>query len=170
MHLQNKTHLILNTKVTSKNNKQSNAAPKIDLHKKYKGFKLTIVPFKYRGTWYRANPYSKKATKLVITAHTFNGFVTYRKVNPNLKLDHNSEMQNKEYAGNAVMISTDGSTLKERGFLDTVEMSYKLGQFKGHDCLSMSYGTNPKAINGVAFKDKKIALKYHKYDFLKVNQ
>lgn len=103
-------------------------------------------------------------------AHTFNGSITYRQVDPNLKLDHNSEKQNKAYAGNAVMISTNGSTLKERGFLDTVDMSYKLGQFKGHDCLFMSYGTNPEAINGVAFKNKRVALKYRKYDFSKVNQ
>lgn len=32
----------------------------------------------------------------------------------------------------------------------------------------MSYGTNPKAINGVAFKDKQAALKYRKYDFSKI--
>lgn len=150
--------------------KHNSVAPKIDLHKKYKGFALTTVPEEYRGTWYRADPYSKKATKLVITTHTFNGFVTYRKTDPNLKLDPNSEKQNKEYAGNAVMISTDSGALKERGFLDIAEMSYKLGQFKDQDCLFMSYGTNPKAVNGVAFKDKKAALKYRKYDFSKVNQ
>lgn len=149
--------------------KQSqNITPKIDLHKKYKGFKLTTVPEQYRGTWYRGDPYSKKATKLVITTHTFNGSVTYQKIDHNLKLDHNSEKQNKEYAGNAVMITTDNSSLKERGFLDIADMVYKLGKFKGEDCLLMSYGTNPKAINGVAFKDKQAALKYRKYDFSKI--
>lgn len=149
--------------------KQSKSiSPKIDLHKKYKGFKLTSVPDQYRGTWYRGDPYSKKATKLVITTHTFNGSVTYQRIDSNLKLDHNSEKQNKEYAGNAVMITTDNNSLKERGFLDTVDMVYKLGTFKGETCLYMSYGTNPKAINGVAFKDKQVALKYRKYDFSKI--
>lgn len=169
-------HHISHTKTSSKVQKHSthshtkqpqSTKPRIDLHKKYKGFKLTTVPSQYRGTWYRADPYSKKATKLVITTHTFNGYVTYQKTDPNLKLDHNSEKQDKEYAGNAVMISTNNGTLKERGFLDTVDMVYKLGQFKGQDCLYMSYGTNPNALNGVAFKDKSVALKYRKYDFSK---
>lgn len=141
---------------------------KIDLHKKYKGFKLTTVPEKFRGTWYRGNPYDKKATKLIITKHTINGAVTYRKVDANLRLDHNSEKQNKEYAGNAIMISTTDNSLKERGFLDAVDMVYKVGNFKGHPCLFMSYGTNPKAVNGVVFRDKNTALKYRKYDFSKV--
>lgn len=170
------THHVSHTETTKTSSKASthshtkqaqSTGPKIDLHKKYKGFKLTTVPSQYRGTWYRADPYSKKATKLIITTHTFNGYVTYQKVDSNLKLDHNSEKQNKEYAGNAVMISTDNGTLKEHGFLDTVDMVYKLGQFKGQDCLYMSYGTNPNAVNGVAFKDKNVALKYRKYDFSK---
>lgn len=171
-------HQITHTETSSKKalhssshkKQHKNVAPKIDLRKKYKGFKLTTVPSQYRGTWYRADPYSKKATKLVITTHTFNGYVTYQKTDPNLKLDHNSEKQNKEYAGNAVMISTDNGVLKERGFLDTVDMVYKLGQFKGQSCLFMSYGTNPNVVNGVAFKDKKVALKYRKYDFSKIKQ
>lgn len=171
-------HEITHNETSSKTEKHSSshkkqykiATPKIDLHKKYKGFKLTTVPSQYRGTWYRADPYSKKATKLVITTHTFNGYVTYQKTDPNLKLDHNSEKQNKEYAGNAVMISTDNGVLKERGFLDAGDMVYKLGQFKGQSCLFMSYGTNPNAVNGVAFKDKKVALKYRKYDFSKIKQ
>lgn len=153
--------------------KQSSSIPKekttkINLHKKYKGFKSSTVPTEYRGTWYRGNPYNKQATKLVITAHTINGAVTYRKIDPNLKLDHNSEKQNKEYAGDAVMISIDTSSLKERGFLDTVDMVYKIGNFKGKPCLFMSYGTNPKAVNGAIFKDKNVALQYRKYDFSKV--
>lgn len=142
---------------------------KTDLHKKYKGFKSTTVPTEYRGTWYRGNPYDKKATKLVITEHTINGAITYRKIDPNLKLDRYSEKENKEYAGNAVMISTDDNSLKERGFLDAADMVYKNGNFKGKTCLFMSYGTNPKAVNGVAFKDKSTALKYRKYDFSKVS-
>ena len=147
-----------------------NTSSKINLHKKYKGFKLTTVPTEYRGTWYRADPYSKKATKLVITSHTFNGYVTYQKTDPNLKLDHNSEKQNKEYAGNAIMITTKNGILKERGFLDTVDMVYKLGQFKGKNCLFMSYGTNSNAINGATFEDKNTALRYRRYDFSKVKQ
>lgn len=159
-------------KIAKHSNKKQykSTSSKINLHKKYKGFKLTTVPTEYRGTWYRADPYSKKATKLVITSHTFNGYVTYQKTDPNLKLDHNSEKQNKEYAGNAIMISTENGILRERGFLDTVDMVYKLGQFKGKNCLFMSYGTNSNAINGAAFKDKNTALKYRRYDFSKVKQ
>lgn len=141
---------------------------KIDLHKKYKGFKLTTVPEEFRGTWYRGNPYDKKATSLIITAHTINGAVTYKKVDLNLKLDRHSEKQNQEYAGNAVMISQQGTSLKVRGFLDTVDLIYRPGRFKGHSCLFMSYGTNPKAVNGAIFQDKTTALKYRKYDFSKI--
>ncbi|MBN6049551.1 hypothetical protein [Lactobacillus helveticus] len=133
---------------------------KINLHLKYKGFKLASTPIEYRGTWYRANHYDKKATKLVITNHTINGAATYHQVDPNLKLDRHSEKQNKEYAGNAIAINVDNNLLKTRSFFDTVGLVYKTGQFKGHPCLFISYGTNPKAINGAVFKDKGIALKY----------
>lgn len=141
---------------------------KINLHLKYKGFKLASTPIEYRGTWYRANPYDKKATKLVITNYTINGAATYHQVDPNLKLDRHSEKQNKEYAGNAIAINVDNNLLKTRSFFDTVGLVYKTGQFKGHPCLFMSYGTNPKAINGAVFKDKGIALKYRKFDFSKL--
>lgn len=49
-------------------------------------------------------------------------------------------------------------------------MVYKLGQFKGKNCLFMSYGTNSNAINGATFKDKNTALRYRRYDFSKVKQ
>ena len=118
--------------------KSTNPTPKIDLKKKYKGFKLATVPDQYRGTWYRADPYSKKVEKLIITDHTVNGDVTYQKIDPNFKLDHRSEKQNKEYAGNIVLIELQNNSLKVRGFLDTVSLNYQLGQFKNHNCLFLS--------------------------------
>lgn len=142
---------------------------KIDLHKKYKGFKLATIPTQYRGTWYRANAYEKNATKLVITTHTVNGAAAYQQTDPNLKLNRHSEKQNKEYAGNAVVVKNVNNSLKVRGFLDPVNLVYRPGQFKGQPCLFMSYGTNPKATNGAVFKNKAAALKYRKFDFSKVN-
>ena len=132
---------------------------KIDLHKKYKGFKLATIPTQYRGTWYRANAYEKKATKLVITTHTVNGDAAYQQTDPNLKLNRHSEKQNKEYAGNAVVVKNVNNSLKIRGFLDLVDLVYRPGQFKDQTCLFMSYGTNPKATNGAVFKNKTAALK-----------
>ncbi|MDB6227351.1 hypothetical protein ODV20_09955, partial [Lactobacillus amylovorus] len=75
------------SKIVRHETKSSSEAPHINIHKKYKGFKLATVPSQYRGTWYRGDPYSKKARKLVITEHTVNGDVTYQKVDPNLKLN-----------------------------------------------------------------------------------
>lgn len=121
---------------------------KINIHHKFKGFKLANVPKQFCGTWYRADPYSKKARKLIITSHTVNGDIAYQKIDPDLKLNHNSVKQNKKYAGNICLISVQGNSLKVRGFLDVVDLVYKTGFFKEHSCLFMSYGTNPQAING----------------------
>lgn len=68
------------SKIVRHETKSSSEAPRINIHKKYKGFKLTTVPSQYRGTWYRGDPYSKRARKLVITEHTVNGDVTYQKL------------------------------------------------------------------------------------------
>lgn len=153
--------------VHSKNNHKT-LPSKINIHKKYKGFKLATVPVQYRGIWYRADPYSNKARKLVITKHSVNGNITYTKVDPNLRLNQRSEEQNKKYSGNIVLISVQSNTLKVRGFLDTVSLIYKLSQFNNEECIFMSYGTDDSVINGALFKDKKTALKYRKYDFTKV--
>lgn len=158
------------SKIVRHETKSSSEAPRINIHKKYKGFKLATVPSQYRGTWYRGDPYSKKARKLVITEHTVNGNVTYQKVDPNLKLNRHSEKQNKKYSGNIVLIDTQGNSLKVRGFLDLVNLDYQPGQFKNHDCLFLSYGTDPSVINGAIFMDKNVALKYRKYDFTKVKK
>lgn len=158
------------SKVAHHQTKSKNETSKIDIHKKYKGFKLATVPSQYRGTWYRADPYSKKARKLVITKHTVNGYVTYQKIDPNLKLNRHSEKQNKKYAGNIVLIDTQGNSLKVRGFLDLVNLDYQSGQFKNYECLFLSYGTDPSVINGAIFKDRAVALKYRKYDFTKVKK
>lgn len=68
------------SKIVRHQTSSSSEAHRIDIHKKYKGFKLATVPSQYRG-----DPYSKKARKLAITEHTVNGNVTYQKVDPNLK-------------------------------------------------------------------------------------
>lgn len=151
--------------------KKSIVNPKPNLHKKYKGFKLTTIPTQFRGTWYRSDEFSKTARPLTITSHTIDHSVVYQKTDPNLKLDHNSEKQNKEYAGNASMISVENhngaSWLKVRGFLDTVDIIYITGNFKGHTCLYLAYPAGD--IHGAIFKDKSTAIKYRKYDFSKVN-
>lgn len=146
------------------------SVPKISIHHKYKGFKLATVPAIFHGTWYRGDPFSKKARKLIISNHKVNGDITYKKVDSNLKLDHNSVKQNKKYVGNICLINVQRNSLKVRGFLDTVDLIYKTGWFKGHPCLFMSYGTNPQAVNGVVFKEKKIAIKYRKFDFSKIKE
>jgi hypothetical protein len=133
--------------------------------KHYPGFSLDTVPQQFCGTWYRANQYDKKATKLVISAHAVNGLTVYQQTDPDLKLDKNSPKQTKEYAGLAAVITISANQLKVRVFFDTVDLIYTLGQFKGQACLYLTYGTNPKAINGAIFKDKQTALKYRQYDF-----
>lgn len=158
------------SKIVRHETKSSSEAPRINIHKKYKGFKLATVPSQYRGTWYHGDPYSKRARKIVITEHTVNGDVTYQKVDPNLKLNRHSEKQNKKYSGNIVLIDTQGNSLKVRGFLDLANLDYQPGQFKNHDCLFLSYGTDPSVINGAIFMDKNVALKYRKYDFTKVKK
>lgn len=144
--------------------------PAISIHHKFKGFKLATVPAEFCGTWYRADPFSKKARRLVISSHKVNGDITYQKVDPNLKLDHNSIKQNKKYVGNICLISLQNNSLKVRGFLDTVDLIYKTGSFRNYPCLLMSYGTNSQAVNGVIFKERKIAIKYRKYDFSKIKE
>ncbi|WP_172997934.1 hypothetical protein [Lactobacillus helveticus] len=49
---------------------------------------MANVPKQFCGTWYRADPYSKKARKLIITSHTVNGDIAYQKIDPDLKLNH----------------------------------------------------------------------------------
>lgn len=141
---------------------------KINLHKKYKGFQLATVPTSFRGTWYRSNPYEKKTNKLIISQHIVNETVVYQQINPNLRLNHNSAKQNKEYAGDGGIITIAPNQIKVRGFLDTVDLIYRLGNFKGQPCLYLSYGTNPKAVNGTVFKNKQAALRYRKYDLSKI--
>ena len=99
-----------------------------------------------------------------------NRVLSNQKVDPNLKLNRHSEKQNKKYSGNIVLIDTQGNLLKVRGFLDLGNLDYQPGQFKNHDCLFLSYGTDPSVINGAIFMDKNVALKYRKYDFTKVKK
>jgi hypothetical protein len=51
-------------------------------------------------------------------------------------------------------------------FLDTVDIIYITGTFKGHRCLYLAYSSGD--IHSAIFKDQKAALKYRKYDFSKV--
>lgn len=162
------THQSTTTKSKKSASKKHKNTFKINLHKKYKGFKLATVPASFRGTWYRSNPYNKKANKLIISRHIVNETVVYQQIDPNLRLNHNSAKQNKEYAGDGGIITTAPNQIKVRGFLDTVDLIYTLGNFKGHPCLYLSYGTNPKAVNGIVFKDKQAALKYRKYDLSRI--
>lgn len=144
---------------------------KPDIHKKYKGFKLATVPAAFRRTWYRGDPDHRKISKLVISAHLVNGFVVYHQTDPDLKLNHNSAKDNKEYGGVGAIITSGPNQIKVRGFLDTVDLVYTLGNYKGNPCLYLSYGTNPKEVNGVVFKDRMAAYKYRKQDLshLKLN-
>ena len=73
-------------------------APKPNIHKKYPCLTLMTIPSQFCGTWYRSDPFSKKARKLVITNHLINDSVLYKKIDK-FKLNHNSAKQNKEYAG-----------------------------------------------------------------------
>lgn len=132
---------------------------KPNTHKKYKGFELATVPNQFQGTWYRGNTYEKKITKLVITSHIVNNSVAYHQVDTNLKLNHNSVKQNKKYTGNAVVISTSANRLKVHGFFDTVDLIYHPDTFKRQNCLYLSYGTNPTAINGCIFQNRQAAIK-----------
>lgn len=141
-----------------------------NLKKKYPGFKLTTIPTAFRGTWYRSDPLSKTARKLVINKHTIGDSVVYRQVDKSIRLDHNSEKKNKIYAGGDSMISTEqynGQTwLRVREFLTTVDIIYITGNFKGHPCLYLAYSSGD--IHSALFKDSNTALKYRKYDFSKI--
>lgn len=149
----------------------SPTAPKPDIHKKYPGLTLMTIPSQFRGTWYRSDPFSKNARKLVITDHLVNNSVLYKKTGK-FKLDHNSAKQNKEYAGDIslgrVMQKNGQTWLRVRDILGSVDLIYITGNFKGHECLYLAYSSGD--IHSAIFKDAKTALKYRKYDFSKVNQ
>lgn len=162
------THQSTTAKSKKSASKKHKNTFKVNLHKKYKGFKLATVPASFQGTWYRSNPYDKKATKLIINQHIVNETVVYQQIDLNLRLNHNSAKQNKEYAGDGGIITTASNQIKVRVFLDTVDLIYTLGNFKGYSCLYLSYGTNPQTVNGIVFKDKRAALKYRKYDLSKI--
>lgn len=153
---------------TSPKNKKT--TPKPNLSKKYPGFKLATIPATFQGTWYQTDVYSKEARKFIITKHTIMNSVVYQKTDPNLTLSHRSEKDNKTYAGDATMISFEeknGSQwLRARGFLDTVDIIYISGTFKGHSCLYLAYSSGD--IHSAMFKEKSAALEYRKYDFSKV--
>ncbi len=153
---------------TSKNTVKTSSKP--NLNKKYPGFKLATIPTVFQGTWYQTDRYSKTARKFIITKHTIMDSVVYQKIDPNLSLNHRSEKNNKVYAGNATMISLEDKNgsqwLRARGFLDTVDIIYITGTFKGNQCLYLAYSSGD--IHSAMFKDKKAALKYRKYDFSKI--
>ncbi len=150
---------------TSKNTVKTSSKP--NLNKKYPGFKLATIPTVFQGTWYQTDRYSKTAR---ITKHTIMDSVVYQKTDPTLNLNHRSEKNNKVYAGDATMISLEDKNgsqwLRARGFLDTVDIIYITGTFKGNQCLYLAYSSGD--IHSAMFKDKKAALKYRKYDFSKI--
>ena len=154
--------------ITSKNTVKTSSKP--NLNKKYPGFKLATIPTVFQGTWYQTDRYSKTARKFIITKHTIMDSVVYQKTDPTLNLNHRSEKNNKVYAGDATMISLEDKNgsqwLRARGFLDTVDIIYITGTFKGNQCLYLAYSSGD--IHSAMFKDKKAALKYRKYDFSKI--
>lgn len=151
-----------------KHNKKTDFKP--NLKKKYPGFKLATVPSAFRGTWYRSDPLSKNARKLVINKHTIGESAVYRQVDKSIRLDHNSEQKNKIYAGSDSMIATEQhhrqSWLRVREFLTTVDIIYITGNFKGHPCLYLAYSSGD--IHSALFKKQATAIKYRKYDFSKI--
>ena len=153
---------------TSKNTVKTSSKP--NLNKKYPGFKLATIPTVFQGTWYQTDRYSKTARKFIITKHTIMNSVVNQKTDPNLNLNHRSEKNNKVYAGDASMVSFEDKNgsqwLRARGFLDTVDIIYITGTFKGNECLYLAYSSGD--IHSAMFKDKKAALKYRKYDFSKI--
>lgn len=150
--------------------KAKQAAPKPDINKKYPGFKLATIPDPFQGTWYQTDIYSKNARKFTITKHTIMDSVVYQKINPDEGLNHRSEKNNKIYAGNPTMISVENKNgaqwLRARGFLETVDIIYITGTYKGHSCLYLAYASGD--IHSAMFKDKKAALKYRKDDFSQI--
>lgn len=153
---------------TSKTTTKTSSKP--NLNKKYPGFKLATIPTVFQGTWYQTDRYSKTARKFIITKHTIMDSVVYQKTDPTLNLNHRSEKNNKVYAGDATMISLEDKNgsqwLRARGFLDTVDIIYITGTFKGNQCLYLAYSSGD--IHSAMFKDRKAALKYRKYDFSKI--
>lgn len=153
---------------TSKTTTKTSSKP--NLNKKYPGFKLATISTVFQGTWYQTDRYSKTARKFIMTKHTIMDSVVYQKIDPNLSLNHRSEKNNKVYAGDATMISLEDKNgsqwLRARGFLDTVDIIYITGTFKGNQCLYLAYSSGD--IHSAMFKDKKAALKYRKYDFSKI--
>lgn len=151
---------------TSKTTTKTSSKP--NFNKKYPGFKLAMIPTVFQGTWYQTDRYSKTARKFIITKHTIMDSVVYQKTDPNL--NHRSEKNNKVYAGDASMVSFEDKNgsqwLRARGFLDTVDIIYITGTFKGNQCLYLAYSSDD--IHSAMFKDKKAALKYRKYDFSKI--
>ncbi|EFJ70630.1 hypothetical protein HMPREF0514_11074 [Lactobacillus paragasseri JV-V03] len=165
---ENKSSSSKSSITTSKRSKT--ATPKPNLNKKYPGFKLATIPDNFQGTWYQTDIYSTQARKFIITKHTIMDSVVYQKTDPNLNLSHRSEKDNKTYAGNATMVSFEDKNgsqwLRARGFLDTADIIYITGTFKGHRCLYLAYSSGD--IHSAIFKDRKAALKYRKYDFSQV--
>ncbi|WP_297815491.1 hypothetical protein [uncultured Lactobacillus sp.] len=86
-------------------------------------------------------------------------------------MDHNSEKQNKVYAGDISIgrIEQRNGTqwLRVRDVLGTVDFIYIPGNFQGHQCLFLAYSSGD--IHSAIFKNAKTAIKYRKYDFSKVN-
>lgn len=165
---QSKSSNSASSTATSKTTTKTSSKP--NLNKKYPGFKLAMIPTVFQGTWYQTDRYSKTARKFIITKHTIMDSVVYQKTDPNLKLNHRSEKNNKVYAGDAGMVSFEDKNgskwLRARGFLDTVDIIYITGTFKGNQCLYLAYSSGD--IHSAMFKDKKAALKYRKYDFSKI--
>lgn len=165
---QSKSSNSASSTTTSKTTTKTSSKP--NLNKKYPGFKLAMIPTVFQGTWYQTDRYSKTARKFIITKHTIMDSVVYQKIDPNLNLNHRSEKNNKVYAGDASMVSFEDKNgsqwLRARGFLDTVDIIYITGTFKGNQCLYLAYSFGD--IHSAMFKDKKAALKYRKYDFSKI--
>ena len=165
---QSKSSNSASSTTTSKTTTKTSSKP--NLNKKYPGFKLAMIPTVFQGTWYQTDRYSKTARKFIITKHTIMDSVVYQKTDPNLKLNHRSEKNNKVYAGDASMVSFEDKNgskwLRARGFLDTVDLIYITGTFKGNQCLYLAYSSGD--IHSAIIKDKKAALKYRKYDFSKI--
>lgn len=159
------------TRSSSTVHKKLIQSKKIDTSKKYPGLSLMTIPSEFRGSWYRSDEFSKSARKLVITKHLVNDSVVYQKTG-NIKLDHNSEKQNKQYAGNISIGKVDTinglSSLRIRDVLGSVDIIYMLGTFKGHQCLFLAYDFGDREIHGVLFKKADLAVKYRKYDFSKL--
>ena len=144
---------------------------KPDISKKYPGLSLMTIPSEFHGSWYRSDEFSKKARKLVITKHLVNDSVVYQKTG-NVKLDHNSEKQNKQYAGDIsigkVTTINGRPSLRIHDVLGSVDIIYMLGEFKGHQCLFLAYDFGDREIHGALFKDASLAIKYRKYNFSKI--